>query len=60
KLYDAQGYVPEPEVNEFIKQGFSRREVLDIVVIIAWKTLSGLTTALTAVDLDKEFAPYGI
>lgn len=60
KLYDAQGYVPEPEVNEFIKQGFSRREVLDIVVIIAWKTLSGLTTALTAVDLDNEFEPYKI
>lgn len=58
KLYDCQGYAPEAEVKEFIAKGFTRREVLDIVVIIAWKTLSGFTTALTATDLDNEFEPY--
>ena len=58
KLYQHQGYVPEAEVKEFIAEGFTRQEVLDIVVMIAWKTLSGFTTALTATDLDNEFKPY--
>lgn len=58
KLYENKGYVPEAEVKDFIAEGFTRQEVLDIVVIIAWKTLSGFTTALTATGLDNEFQPY--
>ena len=47
-----QGNVPEEEVEQFLAAGFGRRQVLDIMVGVAMKTLSNYTNHIAHTPLD--------
>ncbi|MDH3255135.1 MAG: carboxymuconolactone decarboxylase family protein [Acidobacteriota bacterium] len=52
-----RGWVPDPDVQAFLDAGYSRRHLLDVVTIIALKTLSNYTNHLAGTPLDDAFAP---
>jgi uncharacterized peroxidase-related enzyme len=51
-----QGNVPEEEVEQFLGAGFGQRQILDIIVGVAMKTLSNYINHLALTPLDGAFA----
>lgn len=54
-LVKNRGWVDEAAVQEFLAAGFTRGQVLDVLVIIAIKTLSNYTNHLAHTPLDEAF-----
>ena len=52
------GWVSEEEVDGFLAAGFEREQVLDVVVGVAYKTLSNYTNHLAGTPLDSAFAAF--
>ena len=52
------GWVSEEEINAFLAAGFEREQVLDVVVGVAYKTLSNYTNHLAGTPLDSAFAAF--
>jgi alkylhydroperoxidase family enzyme len=50
------GWVREEELESFVDAGFSRRHVLDVLTILAMKTLSNYTNHIAETPLDKAFS----
>jgi uncharacterized peroxidase-related enzyme len=50
------GWVPEDALQAFLDAGFERRNVLDVLTIIAMKTLSNYTNHIAETPLDDAFA----
>lgn len=51
-----RGWVPEAELQAFHDAGYGQREVLDVITIVALKTLSNYTNHIAATPLDTAFA----
>ncbi|MAT64030.1 MAG: carboxymuconolactone decarboxylase [Gammaproteobacteria bacterium] len=51
-----RGWVPEAELQAFHDAGYGQREVLDVITIVALKTLSNYTNHIAATPLDAAFA----
>jgi len=47
--------VPEDEQSAFLDAGFDQRAVLDVITILALKTLSNYTNHLANTPLDEAF-----
>ncbi|MGB5832987.1 MAG: carboxymuconolactone decarboxylase family protein [Thiohalocapsa sp.] len=54
-LVEAQGWVPDQEVQAFIDSGYDRSQVLEVVLGVGLKTLSNYTNHLAATKLDIAF-----
>lgn len=54
-LIEHRGWVPEEEQEAFLKAGFTTRHVLDVITILALKTLSNTTNHLARTELDEAF-----
>jgi len=52
-----RGWIPEEEQRAFLDAGFSKRAVLDVMTILALKTLSNYTNHLADTPLDEAFQP---
>lgn len=52
------GWVPEGERQAFLDAGFTARHLLDILTILAMKTLSNYTNHIAQTPLDAAFAPH--
>ncbi len=52
-----RGWIPESEQKAFLDAGFTTRHVLDVISILAMKTLSNYTNHLAQPPLDEAFAP---
>lgn len=52
-----EGWVPEAEQQAFLDAGYGQREVLDVITIVALKTLSNYTNHLADTPLDEAFEP---
>lgn len=52
-----RGWIPEEEQQAFLDAGFSKRAVLDVLTILALKTLSNYTNHLADTPLDQPFQP---
>ncbi|WP_344215495.1 carboxymuconolactone decarboxylase family protein [Kribbella sancticallisti] len=50
-----QGNVPDEEVQQFLSSGFAQRQVLDVMVGVAMKTLSNYVNHLAHTPLDDAF-----
>lgn len=50
------GWIPEDEQASFLAAGFTTRDVLDVLTIVALKTLSNYTNHLAGTPLDDAFA----
>ncbi len=55
-LVEARGWVSEADVQAFLAAGFERGQVLEVVLGIAFKTLSNYTNHLVGTPLDEAFA----
>ena len=53
-----QGWVPEGDQKAFLDAGYTTRHVLDVLSILALKTLSNYTNHLAATPLDEAFASH--
>lgn len=51
-----RGWVPDEDLQAFQDAGFERRHVLDVLTIIAMKTLSNYTNHIAETPLDDAFA----
>lgn len=56
QVVEARGWVPEAEVRGFLEAGFTREQVLDVVLGVGLKTLSNYTNHLVGTELDSPFA----
>lgn len=55
-LVEKRGWATEQEVQDFLGAGFSRQQVLEVVLGVTLKTLSNYTNNLVDTPLDKAFA----
>lgn len=53
-----QGFVPEDETKAFLSAGFGQRQILDIVLGVAMKTLSNYTNHFADTPLDDAFQDH--
>ena len=51
-----RGWVPEEELEHFVAAGYSQRHVLDVLTIVALKTLSNYVNHIAHTPLDPLFA----
>lgn len=56
RLVEARGWVQEADIQSFLKAGYSRANVLEVVVGVGQKTLSNYTNHMVGTALDAAFA----
>ena len=56
-LTDKRGWADDAEIQEFLAAGFTRQNILDVVLIISYKTLSNYTNHLAKPAVDAAFQP---
>ena len=56
-VVEKRGRVPEAEVDAFIDAGFTKAQVLEVVLAAALKTISNYTNHIAEVPLDAVFEP---
>lgn len=50
-----RGWIPEEELEEFLSAGFTRAQVLEVILAVAMKTLSNYTNHFAQTPLDSAF-----
>jgi len=55
-LHEHRGWVPDSELEAFRDAGYGERQLLDVVTILAMKTLSNYTNHIAGTPLDDAFA----
>ncbi len=53
-----RGHLTDDEVNAFLQVGYTQRQLLEIVLGIAQKTMSNYTNHLAGTPVDKAFQPF--
>jgi len=57
-LVEKRGRASEEDVAAFLGAGYTRAQILEVIVGIAFKTLSNFTNHLADTPIDKQFAPF--
>ncbi len=57
-LVRERGHASEADVERFLDAGFTRQQVLEIVLVIAHKTMSNYTNHLADTEVDRAFAAH--
>jgi len=57
-VIERRGWVPEADQEAFLAAGFTRRQLLDVVAIVALKTLSNYANHLAHTPLDPAFEAH--
>jgi len=57
-VVDKRGEVTEADVETFLQAGFDQRNVLDVMVGVAHKTLSNYTNHITQTPVDEAFSQF--
>lgn len=57
RMVEARGWLGDAEVPAFLDAGFTRAQVLEVVLAVAMKTISNYTNHLSATPLDEQMAP---
>ncbi len=50
-----QGWVEEDDMQAFLAAGYDRRQILDVVLAVSWKTLSNYVNHVADTPLDSQF-----
>ncbi|MEM9103062.1 MAG: carboxymuconolactone decarboxylase family protein [Pseudomonadota bacterium] len=53
-----RGHITEQELNDFLKAGFNKREVLEVVLAVSYKVLSNFTNIIIKTPLDDHLDQY--
>ncbi len=56
-LKEKQGWVGDSELADFTAAGFERQHVLDVITLLAMKTISNFANHIAQTPLDEAFAP---
>jgi uncharacterized peroxidase-related enzyme len=57
-LVRQRGIVSETELERFLDAGYTRRQLLEVILGICVKVMSNLTNNAIGIPLDQAFAPY--
>lgn len=57
-VVEKRGRVPEEEVKAFLDAGFTKAQVLEVILAAAFKLISNYTNHVADVPLDEAFQPY--
>lgn len=57
EMVRARGWLDDAAVERFMAAGYSRANVMDVLVAVAWKTLSTYVNHLADTPLDEAFEP---
>ena len=57
-VVESRGSVKQPALQRFLDAGYSREQVLEVLVGIAMKTLSNYTNHIADTPLDRELEPF--
>jgi uncharacterized peroxidase-related enzyme len=55
-LLQHRGWVPEKDLEAFLAAGYTRQHILDVITVLAMKTLSNYANHLAGTPLDTQFA----
>ncbi len=58
KVVDKRGEVSEADVEAFLQAGFDQRNVLDVILGVAHKTLSNYSNHITQTPVDEAFSQF--
>ncbi len=58
KVVDKRGEVSETDVEAFLQAGFDQRNVLDVILGVAHKTLSNYSNHITQTPVDEAFSQF--
>ncbi len=57
-VVEQRGHVDGPEMQAFLDAGYTREQVLEVLVGVAMKTLSNYTNHIAETPLDPQFQPF--
>ena len=57
-LGEKRGWASEEDVAAFLAAGYNRAQILEVIVGIAFKTMSNFTNHLADTPIDKQFASF--
>ena len=55
-VVDTRGWVSDADIDAFLAAGFSKAQILDVILGISFKTLSNYTNHIADTPLDDAFA----
>lgn len=58
RMIKSRGWVNEGEIEEFIAAGYTKQQVLEVILGIAVKIIHNYTNHIAKTPLDKAFKPY--
>jgi len=57
-MIEARGWVKEREIEEFLTAGYTKQQILEVILGIAVKIIHNYTNHKAETLLEKEFQPY--
>ena len=57
-MLDKQGWLDEADIEPFLAAGYERRQVMEVVLAISWKTLSNFVNHMADTPLDDMFKEH--
>ncbi len=57
-MVENRGWVSNERVDEFLRAGFTRAQVLEVILGLAFKTMSNFTNHVVGTPLDKAFEAF--
>ncbi|BAZ67022.1 MAG: carboxymuconolactone decarboxylase family protein [Pelatocladus maniniholoensis HA4357-MV3] len=58
RMVQTRGWVSDEEIETFMKAGYTKQQVLEVILGIAVKVIHNYTNHIAQTPLDKEFKPY--
>ncbi len=55
---EKRGWASDEDIAAFLTAGYTRAQVLEVIVGIAFKTMSNFTNHVADTPIDKQFAPF--
>jgi uncharacterized peroxidase-related enzyme len=58
KVMRERGFVADADISRFLEAGFTKADVLGVVLVVAWKTISNYANHLAETPLNPAFAAF--
>jgi AhpD family alkylhydroperoxidase len=58
RMIQARGWIEDSEIEEFLAVGYSKHQVLEVILGIAVKVMHNYTNHIAKTPLDRPFQPY--
>lgn len=58
RMIQARGWVNDQEIEEFLAAGYTKQQILEVILGIAVKIIHNYTNHIAKTPLDKAFQPY--